>query len=125
MNRLLKIGLFGVVAWLIPFVFSFFFFTPDGGLLIDEIFFKSIMVVTGTAVAAVLLILYFKKFAGDYFREGIVLGVTWFAINILLDVIVLVPMAGMEISTYFTEIGLRYLSIPIISIAVGYIAQSK
>lgn len=125
MKKYLKIGLFGVLTWLIPFVASFFFFSREGKVLIDIFLFKTIMVVLGSVVGAFFLILYFKKIKKNYLKEGIVVGLIWFILNILLDLIVLIPMSGMNVGDYFAQIGLRYLIIPVMSIAVGYVAESR
>ncbi len=119
MNKYLKNVLYGFLAWLIPFVASFFFYTREGKLTIDVFLFKSIMIIVGSISAAFLLISYFKGINDYYLKEGIMVGVIWFGINILLDLLVLIPMSGMSITDYFTQIGLRYLVIPAMSITVG------
>lgn len=118
MNKTLKNILFGFIAWLIPFVASFPFYGKDG-LMIDIFLFKSIMIVVGSVTAAVLLVLYFKKITTGYLKEGIVVGIVWFVLNIALDLLILLPMSGMSVPAYFTQIGLGYLSIPAMAIAVG------
>ena len=117
--------LYGFFAWLIPFVASFFFYTREGELTINILFFKSIIIVVGSFSAAFLLVSYFKKINADYFKEGIIVGLTWFGINILLDLLILIPMSGMSIADYFTRIGLGYLAIPAMSIAVGTALKNK
>ena len=118
MNKYFRNVLYGFLAWLIPFVASFFFYSEEG-LTIDIFLFKSIMIVVGSISAAILLILYFKKTSASYLKEGIIVGVAWFGINILLDLLILIPMSGMIIVDYFTQIGIRYLVIPAMSITVG------
>lgn len=125
MKKYLRIILYGFLAWLIPFVTSVFFYTKDGGLTINIFLFKSIMIVVGSFSAAILLISHFKKINAYYFKEGIIVGLTWFGINIFLDILVLIPMSGMSIADYFTQIGLSYLAIPAMSIAVGTALENK
>ena len=125
MKKYLRNILSGFFAWLIPFAASFFFYTREGELTINILFFKSIMIVVGSFSAAFLLVSYFKVIKTDYFKEGIVVGSTWFGINILLDLLVLIPMSGMSISDYFTQIGVMYLAIPAMSIAVGTALENK
>jgi uncharacterized membrane protein YpjA len=125
MKKYLKNILYGFLAWLIPFIASFFFYTREGKLTIDIFLFKTIMIVVGSITGAILLVSYFKKITADYLKEGITVGVVWFGINILLDLLVLIPMSGMSISNYFTQIGLRYLVIPAMSIAVGTALANK
>ncbi len=123
MNKYLKMSLFGFLTWLIPFVVGFLFYSPEGQLLVGPLVFKSIMVVAGSITGAFLLVLYFKKITSGYLFEGVVVGLVWLAINLLLDIVVLVPMSGMTIGNYFSQIGLSYLSIPTTSIAIGFVAK--
>jgi uncharacterized membrane protein YpjA len=125
MNKYLKNILYGFLAWLIPFVASFFFYTRERELTIDIFLFKSIMIVVGSFCAAFLLVSYFKKIDADYFNEGIIVGFTWFGLNNILDILILIPMSGMSIADYFIQIGIRYLAIPAMSIAVGTALQNK
>lgn len=124
MNKSLKIALFGFLTWLIPFVVSFFFYSKEGQPLIDIFLFKSIMIVVGSLTAASLLVLYFRGLKKDYLKEGVIVGLAWFAINIIMDLAVLVPMSGMSIGGYFAQIGLRYIIIPTMSTAMGYVADN-
>jgi hypothetical protein len=118
-NKYLKNLGYGFLSWLIPFLSSFLFYTREGELTIDIFLFKSIMIVVGSVTAAFLLIFYFKTINADYLKEGAILGLTWFGINILLDLLVLIPMSGMSLGDYFAQIGLRYVVIPVMCITVG------
>lgn len=120
----LKIVFYGFLAWLIPFVASFFFYSKEG-LTIDIFLFKTIMIIVGSISAAVLLVSYFKKISSAYLKEGIIVGIIWFGLNIILDLLILIPMSGMSIPDYFTQIGLRYLAMPAMSIAIGAALTNK
>ena len=119
MKSMGKALLFGVLTWLVPFVVAVFFYTQEGQLRIDIFLFKSIMIVVGAVTGALFLSLYFRKVTQHYYREGILLGLIWLAINWALDFGVLIPMSGMDVGTYATQIGLRYLIIPVFSVTVG------
>lgn len=123
-KKYLKNVAYGFLSWIVPFVASLFFYTSDGELAIDIFLFKSIMIVVGSITAAFLLISYFKGIGTDYLKEGVTLGLTWLFINLLLDMIVLVAMFGMPAGNYFTQIGLRYLVIPVMTITVGAALQN-
>ena len=125
MNKYSRNVLYGFLSWLVPFLASFFFYTREGELAVDIFLFKSIMIVVGSITAAVLLISYFKNIYADFLKESIILGFTWFFINILLDLIVLVQMWGMSFGDYFTQIGLRYVVIPVMCITVGAALENK
>jgi hypothetical protein len=124
-KKYLKNILYGFLAWLIPFAASFFFYTREGQLTIDVFLFKSIMIVVGSVSAAFLLVSYFKAIDTNHLREGVIVGLAWFCINIALDLLVLVPMSGMSVYDYFAQIGLRYLVIPAMSITVGVALENK
>lgn len=91
--------------------------------MIDIFLFKTIMIVVGSITGAILLVIYFKKLTDNYLKEGILVGIAWFLINIILDLLVLLPMSKMPLGMYFSAIGLRYLVIPVMSIAIGYVAE--
>ncbi len=124
MRKHLKNVLYGFLAWLIPFVISIFFYDKNG-LMVDIFLFKSIMIVVGSISGAFLLISYFKKINTAYLKEGIIVGIVWFGINILMDLLILLPMSKMSITDYFTQIGIRYLVMPAMSIAVGKSLENR
>ncbi len=119
MKSIKKTLLYGFLIWLIPFAVAIPFYSRDGQPLIDIFLLKSIMIIVGSVAGAVFLILYFKKVTENYLREGLIIGLIWLTINWILDFIILVPMAKMDIGTYFAQVGLGYLTIPIFSITLG------
>ena len=125
MKKKLKIVLYGFLTWLIPFVASWPFYTMDGQPKIDLFFIKTILMVVFSIFGVILLLIYFKSIDKNYVREGIIVGLIWLAINWFFDLIILVPMAQMGIWTYFSQIGLRYLLIPTMSISLGIIGKMK
>lgn len=112
----------GIVTWLIPFLLSIPFYTEDG-LAIDVSLFKSIMIVVGAIVGAVMIVWYFRPETGGYFRAGIIFGVFALTINWVLDLIVLCGMLGENPMSWFTGIGVRYFIIPVMTITAGYVAE--
>lgn len=121
MNKYLKMVLYGLILWLVPFIVSFAFVDRQGNFTIGVTFFKSIMVVTGALVGVVLAVRYFRDVETNYVNEGIVLGVTWLIINLALDLLMVFGgFFQMDAVQYFTDIGLRYLAMPIYTIGMGY-----
>ncbi len=116
-----KLG-YGAILWAIPYVTAI----PLMGLMkSDPIFFKTIMIVEGALVGAVLTVLYFLAVKSDYLREGMTVAIVWIAVNWLLDFVALLPFSGLTIPRYFIEIGLRYLAIVAPTVAVGYVLQQR
>jgi len=115
----------GAIIWFVPFLVSFSFFDGHGKLAVSKELFKSVMIVLSSLVGCLMLYRYFKKTTRNYYIEGVALGISWLIINWLLDVLILVPMSGMSIRYYFESIGLGYLQIPVICMAMGFILQLK
>ena len=116
---------YGFITWLVPFVIGFFLYSPDGAPLFNELFISNIFEVVGVAVGMLLLIKYFKGVTQHYAREGLYIGLIWFCINIILDLVILLPFTGMSFNDYLIEIATVYLTIPFITAGVGYITEHK
>lgn len=120
-----KILFLGFLSWLIPFAASFLFFKPSGELVVAYSTFKSIIMVVGVISGCYLLIRYFKFVDNRFVRNGIIVGVSWFAINVVLDALILIPIMKTTFAEYFMSIGLSYFAIPAISIAMGFLLEGK
>lgn len=115
----------GLLSWLIPFVASFLFYKPGGELVVPYATFKSTIMLVGVISGCYLLIRYFKFVDSDYVKNSVIVGTSWFAINIILDAVILIPMMKTTFADYFMSIGLSYFSIPIISVTIGYLLSKK
>lgn len=115
----------GFLSWLIPFAVSFLFYKPGGELVVPYSTFKTTIMVVGTISGCYLLFRYFKALENDFIKQGIIVGLSWFAINIVLDAIILIPMMKSTFADYFMSIGLGYIAIPVISITMGYLLDRK
>jgi len=82
------------------------------------------MILAGGVIGAVLLTRLFSEISDRYVRKGWMIGGIWLVINWFLDIGILLPLNGMDIPTYFGEIGLRYLMILIMSVMAGYITEN-
>src|SRR6266446_9234447 len=118
MKKLLRLVLFGFLSWLLIFAASVCLFRLKKE---DARLFEVLMSMVLTACTVGFTLLYFRKIQTAFLREGILLGVAFVACNILFDL----PMfsAGpmqMPLAPYFKDIGIAYLTMPIISIGFGY-----
>ena len=124
MNWYLKVILLGFFVWLVPFIVSFFMYPlkTTGNPL-----FESVMPVIITLITVVLAGIYLKNAEGDLLREGILIGVIWFLMSVIIDLFLFLPPSPMQMSItgYFTDIGITYLIIPIITIGMGYLTGKK
>jgi len=121
MNKNLKIVLFGFLVWLIPFAVSFFIYplkTPMYSL------FESIMSVLIAVAAMIFSYFYFRDIKTNFAVEGIITGIVWFIIAIVIDLVMFLPASPMHMNfnDYMMTIGVKYLIIPVVTIGTGYVA---
>ena len=113
---------YGLLIWLLPFVFSvliFFLHETERSL------FESLMSVFGVFTAVLLTNLYFKN-KEKKLSEGIILGIIWVLISLSFDFLFfIVGPARMNVYDYIKDIGISYLSIPIITIGFTYFSKIK
>lgn len=122
----LKRGLvYGLLTWIVPFVSSWGLYSRDGQPLYDIFLIKTLLLVVFSAFGAVLLVSYFSRVQERFLHEGLMVGLLWLAINWALDILVLLPMMGESLATYMSQIGLRYLIMPTMSVSMGYLLEKK
>lgn len=113
-----KAVLFGFLIWLIAFVVAFLIFPLRESA---RPLFESIMPVVLASATAAFGALYVRGVQQRFLREGIVLGCLWLAINVLIDLPLMLiggPMQ-MTLGQYVSDIGLTYLIIPAVTIGIG------
>jgi uncharacterized membrane protein YpjA len=115
----------GLLSWFIPFAISFFCYNQHGELMMEYSLFKSLMMVSGSLSGSFLLYQFFKIVDSNFVLNGLIVGLSWMAINLVLDSFVLIPLMKVTFAKYFSSIGLGYISIPAISISMGYLLNNK
>jgi uncharacterized membrane protein YpjA len=80
-----------------------------------------------TIIVITLAYLYLKNIKIDFIREGVIIGVAWFIINIVIDLVLFLPSSPMQmtLTNYMMDIGITYLMIPVMTIGMGYMAENK
>jgi len=123
MKKYLKTVLFGFLVWLIPFAVSFVIFPLKSS---NRPLFESIMPVVMTLCVVLFAVLYFRKIEAGFVKVGIVIGVIWLAVNLILDLMLFMegPMK-MSLAQYMADIGVVYLIIPTITIGFGCLLEMK
>ena len=118
-----RVVLFGFLVWLIPFVVAVLIFPLRDT---QPALFESIMPVVITLCVMVFLALYFRKIETGFVQAGAVVGIIWFFISLVIDLLMFMwgPMK-MTFANYMMNIGLTYLIMPIITIGAGYMLENK
>ncbi len=112
-----KALLYGLLAWVIPFAVSFLVFPLRESW---RALFESIMPVAVAMTVAALSVSYFRGVRAKGVREGVLLGLIWLGISLAIDLLMFSggPMK-MGLGEYMADIGLTYVMIPAITIAIG------
>jgi hypothetical protein len=115
--------LYGFVLWLIPFAAAMALFSVRNN---QRPLFESIMPVVLAICATVLADLYLRQVTANFVREGILLGVIWLVISLVIDLLMFMwgPMQ-MSLANYLMDIGITYLIYPAITIGMGYLLEQR
>ncbi len=124
MYRAVKIVGFGFLIWLVPFIVSLIIYPLK---ISFNPLLESIMPVVITITVVLIAAFYFKDVDTKFLNEGIKIGLSWFFISILIDLILFMPSSPMQMSftNYMMDIGLTYLIIPLVTVGMGYMADKK
>jgi hypothetical protein len=112
----------GFVSWLIPFAVAFIAFPLRESM---RPLFESIMAVTVPVTAVGLGLAYFRRVRHITVREGLLLGLVWFGLCLLIDAPLMLfggPMQ-MSVTEYMADIGLTYASIPAVTLGLAIAAS--
>lgn len=120
MGRLL---LFGFLSWLVTFV---------GAMCLSPLreahrtTFETLIGVVLTLSTVLFTVRYFRNVQMAFVREGVLLGLAFIVCNILFDLPMFLsgPMK-MPLGDYMKDIGLAYLSMPVVSIGLGYVLHRE
>jgi len=124
MNSLKKAVLYGFLIWLIVFVVSFLIFPLKDS---NRPLFESIMPVIISINLVIFSGMYFKKVSSKYLKEGVLLGLIWFAVNIMIDLPLFLLKSPMQttFTGYMSDIGITYLIMPVFTSGIGLILEKK
>jgi len=118
-----KAVLYGFLVWLIPFVASFFVFSLKKA---GDPLFDTIMAVVTAVVGTCFSVLYLKRVSTGFLKEGLFLGVIFFAVSVGIDLLTFMwgPMK-VSFAGYMKDIGLAYLVYPAITIGNAYLLAAR
>ena len=124
MNKYVKLVGFGFLIWLIPFLVSFVIFPLRNT---NRPLFESVMPVVLVLTVMIVSVLYFKKIEKESLKEGVIAGVLWFVLSLVIDLMLFLPASPMQMSfsDYMMDIGLTYLIILMIPIGIGALVSKK
>ncbi len=118
MTSLRKALLFGLIAWLLPFLVAFVIFPLRQSARPP---FESIMPVALALTVVALALLYFEGVSQRFVREGVLLGLLWLAVSVLIDLPLFLfggPMQ-MTFGAYVADVGATYVMMPVIAGGIG------
>ena len=103
------------MVWLIPTIVTLLSSYLSGMFLFD--------LVSAVAIAVSVIVftyLYFSDLESDYVKEGIMIGVFWVMISMVLDVVlILIGITKLNLTQYIVYVAPLYVIIPAITIGFG------
>ncbi len=123
MTSFRKALLYGLIIWVIPFIVAFMIFPLRESW---RALFESIMPLVVTLATVSCGVVYFKKVEKDFLKEGVVVGVLWLLMSVIIDLpLMLSNPINMTLVDYMADIGLTYLIIPAITTGLGFALANK
>ncbi|MBM9577698.1 hypothetical protein JWG45_11220 [Leptospira sp. 201903070] len=117
-----RIFSYGIIVWVIPFVLAIPLFQLLGS---NRLFFKSILGVILALTVVVFWGLYLRTVNSDFQKHSYSASVLWLVLSIVPDLLAFIIGFKMNAFTYFTEIAISYLVIPVILIGSSWILDRK
>ncbi|HTV73609.1 MAG TPA: hypothetical protein VME66_07895 [Candidatus Acidoferrales bacterium] len=123
-----RVGLligFGVMSWIVPFVASIALYPLKAT---NEPLFETIVSILILVSAGGLGRLWYRTVPPVHVSDGFALGTAWLLINVVLDQSMLLSIFGpqrMPLAVYLTQVGLKYLIIPIVLVALAPRIQTE
>ena len=111
-----RIVLYGVALWLVPFALSFALFGIHDT---DRSLFESLITLTGVGLAILAAYFNFRDAPHPTLREGLVVGLVWAGISIAIDLPIFLLGFHLGLLNYLEDIALTYLAFPIIAVGVA------
>ncbi len=124
MRKSLRVLLFGFLIWLIAFLVSVLIFPLRASA---RPLFESLMPVVIALATVLFAIPYLRNETDMLLQAGIRIGLSWLAINLIIDLVLFLPESPMQMSLgdYMMDIGITYLIIPVVTIGMGFLLERK
>jgi hypothetical protein len=121
MAHFMRVMMFGLISWLVPYGVSLVFMGADGFVHGDYAFYRTVMLITVMLTTAVLLIAHFRSINHGFLREGVLVGLLWLEINLVLDLLFILPYTGMGAISQLAQAGINYVAIALLGFVTGCI----
>ncbi|MBI5679900.1 MAG: hypothetical protein HZC47_03265 [Methanobacterium sp.] len=122
MDKNLKIVGYGFLIWLITSLITAVLGFFSSALIIYEIISAATIAIT----VIMFSYLYLKDTKMNFVKEGVIIGVVWLIISVILDLLmIIVGFTQLSLTSYAMYFASIYVIIPVITIGRGYLLDSK
>ena len=103
------------MVWLIPTIVTYF-----TSLTVGVSFFDVISALSIAISVIVFTYIYFKDVDSHFIKEGIIIGVVWLLISVVLDIVlILLGVTKLTLLEYALYVTPLYIIIPVVTVGFG------
>ena len=117
----LKIVLFGIGVWAIPFGFGMLLFSIQAT---QSELFDTLMTISICTAAVLFGTVLARRPSGLSRKNAMEIGFAWVSICIIIDIPIFVFGLGMKPEKYIADIGLTYLILPIVLFGLAVVSRA-
>jgi hypothetical protein len=117
-----RLFLYGLILWVIPFITAIPLFQLIGN---NRVFFKSVMGVILVITTSLLWNYYLKKVDALFFKHAWLASLIWIFMSVIPDLLAYIIGFKMQLFVYLSEIAISYLAIPAILLTSAWLIEKK
>ncbi len=125
MNQKIRVILYGFLIWFVPALFAMLVWDVENNVpKIGDLWFGSIIAALWAINFILVAYFYFRCIDSDYTKHGLIAGISWYVLCLLMDYIMVVLVSGTNISAWYPGF-LSYLNNFFVIIGIGFILNKK
>ncbi|MFX1258139.1 MAG: hypothetical protein ACFFAN_09785 [Promethearchaeota archaeon] len=123
--QIFRVILFGFLVWFVPaLVATLFWDVSTNKSIIEMIWFNSLMGFVWSLNFALFAFIYFNGIKKNYSEHGLIAGIIWYIMCVILDFIVVVLILNLGIIAFLPAV-LVYINNFILATMIGYLLNKK
>lgn len=125
MKQPIKRIIFGFFIWLILFIIAAALWDVETNLpKVNMMWYGAIMNAAWAISFSIGAFFYFKTIKENYLKEGVISGITWYIVAVVLEFVILAGLFKISLNDFYPSI-LAYFNTLFITMLIGFILDKK